>query len=377
MEQNLWTILLTYSFVQGLVVGLYSILQFRRSLLGLLLLTVSALTLSHLYYRFEWFEFYPHYLLLDMPIRYVIGPLFLFFTRRLFDGRTRPLEMTLHFVPTMALCIYLWPFFYSAEEDKASTFGDLLSSGILTAEIDQYLFSIHLLGYLMYSYLIFQRLSLRQRERSAQTTLVFDLLASRILRLFLVFTLLAFGVLVFTDAYDRRMLDWYSLLYLTLSTLTQLTFYYALQRQVGPDQADRFRRLSSKEIIETPELSEAETLRITEQVHDHVSSVEIYRNPELRLRHVSKQLGIPSHEISQSLKVQLRKTFFDLVNEQRVEGFRHHVGDPRYANYTLSAVAAEHGFKNASSFQRIFKKYTGKTPQEYMNALFVANAAEA
>jgi len=107
---------------------------------------------------------------------------------------------------------------------------------------------------------------------------------------------------------------------------------------------------------------------IVTSVIAYVSKYEVYKNPGLRLRNVSDHLNIPSHHISQSINQVLKKSFFDVVNEQRVNGIKETLLSDRYRNYTLMAVAGEFGFKSPSSFYRIFKNYTGVTPKEYIKA---------
>jgi AraC-like DNA-binding protein len=41
------------------------------------------------------------------------------------------------------------------------------------------------------------------------------------------------------------------------------------------------------------------------------------------------------------------------------------IEDPKYDHLTLLAIAFECGFNSKSSFNNIFKQYTGYTPSEY------------
>ncbi len=374
MEQNLWTILLTYSFVQGYILGIYALIKFKRSFLGMLLISVSTLIWVHLYYRFEWFEEYPHYIFLDAPVWYLIGPLFLLFVRRLFDKSTGLGEILLHFLPAMCFVAYLWPFLFQSGGDKVEVFKGVFAVETFSGDFNHYLFSTHILIYLAYSYFIFQKNSLSQRQENALSTLVFDRLAGRMLKYYLLFFILAFGFYLFTDLFYSWAIDYYEPFYLGLSALIHVTFYYAVLRQMAPDEADRVRMTSVQEKYQSSTLTPEELESIVNRVVQYVAHFDVYRNPELRLRHVAEALNIPSHHISQAINITLRKTFFDVVNDQRVEGLKLHISDERYANYTLAAIAAEHGFKSPSSFYRIFRKHTGKTPREFMKTVFVSGS---
>jgi AraC-like DNA-binding protein len=54
------------------------------------------------------------------------------------------------------------------------------------------------------------------------------------------------------------------------------------------------------------------------------------------------------------------------VNTYRVEYVIDLMKNDEMRNYTLLSIGFEAGFNSKSSFFRIFKKLTGKTPSEYM-----------
>ena len=60
---------------------------------------------------------------------------------------------------------------------------------------------------------------------------------------------------------------------------------------------------------------------------------------------------------------------FNKKNRYRVEETKSRLADPQYASYTLLAIAFDRGFNSKSSFNSIFKKYTGSTPSYYMKNL--------
>ncbi|MBL4678891.1 MAG: ABC transporter permease [Mucilaginibacter sp.] len=64
-----------------------------------------------------------------------------------------------------------------------------------------------------------------------------------------------------------------------------------------------------------------------------------------------------------------KKSFSDLINEYRVHAATRKMQDAAYDHLTLLGIAYESGFNSQSSFNRIFKQITGKSPQEYKNEL--------
>ena len=94
-----------------------------------------------------------------------------------------------------------------------------------------------------------------------------------------------------------------------------------------------------------------------------------YRDPELSLSSLAGKLGLSQHELSRIINTSLKKSFNDLINEYRVTEVVQKMQDPAYDHITLLGIAYESGFNAQSTFSRIFKQMTGKTPLEYKNNL--------
>nr|WP_246440606.1 helix-turn-helix domain-containing protein [Rhabdobacter roseus] len=73
------------------------------------------------------------------------------------------------------------------------------------------------------------------------------------------------------------------------------------------------------------------------------------------------------HHLSQVINEKEQKNFYDLINGWRIEEFLKEVKSEKNKKYTLLAIAYDCGFNSKASFNRNFKKYTGKTPTEYLN----------
>jgi len=92
-----------------------------------------------------------------------------------------------------------------------------------------------------------------------------------------------------------------------------------------------------------------------------------YRDAELNLTSLAEKLGITVHELSRIINGALKKNFNDFINEYRVADVIRKMQDPAFANLTLLGIALECGFNSKSTFNRIFKQMTGKSPAEYKN----------
>lgn len=91
-----------------------------------------------------------------------------------------------------------------------------------------------------------------------------------------------------------------------------------------------------------------------------------YKNPDLTLQELASRLEIHPNHLSQVINTKEQKNFYDLINEKRITAFLKAVQQPENKSYTLLAIAFECGFNSKASFNRNFKKYTGKTPSDYL-----------
>ncbi|MBO4712183.1 helix-turn-helix domain-containing protein [bacterium] len=113
------------------------------------------------------------------------------------------------------------------------------------------------------------------------------------------------------------------------------------------------------------------------QLEDEIASVyaaeaktlmekeKLYKNPDLTLPMLSKKLKLSANTLSQVLNGYCGQTFYNFVNTYRLEEVISMMRDPEYDDRSVLELLLEAGFKSKSTFNPIFKKYTGKTPSEY------------
>jgi len=94
-----------------------------------------------------------------------------------------------------------------------------------------------------------------------------------------------------------------------------------------------------------------------------------YQDPELSLSSLAENIDLTTHELSRIINTVLKKSFNDFINEYRVADVVQKMQDPAYDHITLLGIAFESGFNSQSTFTRIFKHMTGKSPLEYKNDL--------
>jgi AraC-like DNA-binding protein len=118
-------------------------------------------------------------------------------------------------------------------------------------------------------------------------------------------------------------------------------------------------------------LADQDARKIIEKVIALLENEELYLEPELTLQHLSDKTKEPTYLISQALNQSLGKSFYDLVNNYRVEKAMLLLRDPNKKHLTILSIAFEAGFNSKTTFNNVFKKLTGSTPTEYMKTIAV------
>lgn len=104
-------------------------------------------------------------------------------------------------------------------------------------------------------------------------------------------------------------------------------------------------------------------------IEEYLKEEKPYRNSEFTVLELEKAVGIPRHHISQAFSQGFETNFYNYVNQLRVEEVISSLQNKKYREHSLLRIGLESGFNSKSSFNRIFKQWTGKTPSEYRSAL--------
>jgi AraC-like DNA-binding protein len=94
-----------------------------------------------------------------------------------------------------------------------------------------------------------------------------------------------------------------------------------------------------------------------------------FTNPEASLENFSKVLNVGSNDLYKFVYYKYNMTFSDLVNKQRVEYFVDIIHNPKFANFTIDALAKEVGFSSRQHLYKPFKKFHGGNPSDLIDAV--------
>lgn len=110
-------------------------------------------------------------------------------------------------------------------------------------------------------------------------------------------------------------------------------------------------------------ISKEEIHSISEKLTQIFNEEKLYKNPNLKLKDVAEKINISSHQLSQFLNNNLKKSFNLFVNEFRIEEAKQLLQTNH--QFTLEAIGYEAGFSSKSTFYATFKKISGVTPAQF------------
>lgn len=90
--------------------------------------------------------------------------------------------------------------------------------------------------------------------------------------------------------------------------------------------------------------------------------------PGLTLESLASRSDCAPAELSAALNRHLGMTFFDYVNQFRVEEARRLLTAPEEQRYSVDGIGLQAGFGSRSGFYKVFKVWTGQSPAEYRRA---------
>ena len=115
------------------------------------------------------------------------------------------------------------------------------------------------------------------------------------------------------------------------------------------------------------ELDPAIRAEIFETIKNQFENDQLYLDNKLTLTRLSALTGVSKHHLSEVLNRHAGKNFYEFVNGYRVDFVRQRLEAGAAENVLDIALAA--GFSSKSTFNAIFKQFTGQTPTQYRKGL--------
>ncbi|MEJ2054558.1 MAG: helix-turn-helix transcriptional regulator [Calditrichaceae bacterium] len=389
MSLPLLDIILLLAAIQGiflavLIIHKYSSLYANRFLSAYMFL-YSVLFVNLILGDLGLFSKVPYLLFFHIGIPFLIPPLHYLYAKNLiYQHRPFRLKWFLHLVPLFLFEI-LFIIFYSVDKQGIipTSSNQFKNSASVIYSLFNWSITIQGLTYIIFTLLLIKNYS-KNLKKIFSSIEKYQLDWLRNISLILAFVLIFFLLENVFLLYNISISHYFSLTsylagfavyligYLGLSKseiFSEIHIHDSLKKlsenehslplQIQPVN-DRQKYAKSGLSVEKANLYKQKLIRIME-------NDRLYKNCNLTLTQLAKAAGISMHNVSEVINTQFDKSFFDFVNDYRIEEAKKQLADPQKVHLKILALAYEAGFNSKASFNGIFKKYTNMTPSEYRN----------
>jgi AraC-like DNA-binding protein len=105
--------------------------------------------------------------------------------------------------------------------------------------------------------------------------------------------------------------------------------------------------------------------KLNENLVDLFVNEAIYKEPDLKITHISERLHTNRTYISKHINTEFSCTFNDFVNRYRITEAKRLLTEESTKNYSLNYISEKSGFGSMGSFMRVFKEMEGITPGQF------------
>lgn len=119
-------------------------------------------------------------------------------------------------------------------------------------------------------------------------------------------------------------------------------------------------------LMRKPNISEEEAHSILLKLSKVLESEELYLSKKCDLQQLTHYSKIPRHHISFVINTYSEYNFTDFINKYRVEHVCRLLRNGQDQRLKLEAIGYKCGFGSKANFFKTFKRFTGKTPAEYL-----------
>lgn len=317
---------------------------------------------------------------------FLMGPVIFFYTKSLLtpDFRISKQEL-LHFAPGLLYLVYSLIvfvtdqlildeyYFYADGRDK-----DLSPWYQISGLASMILYTVLSIRYYNgYRHRIFQELSYAD-------TVLFKWIKRYLIALLIILSLRIFFMVLYPEwgSFGKKWL--YYLIFAFLLYYIALSGYNYLIEVVSHTQIRNFgngnRPPHPLELKEDPSI---QIIKVEKETKTEDTQLEMWKpkilklvvedqafqNPTLTLHDLATALDTTSKQISYVINQGFDMNFNDFINHYRVEAVKKQFEEGAYLQYTVLSIALNCGFNSKTTFNRVFKRNTSLTPQQYLTQL--------
>jgi len=134
---------------------------------------------------------------------------------------------------------------------------------------------------------------------------------------------------------------------------------------------DRISLMNLKNRYRTSSLRGLEEIRLFNTIKRTMREQKLFLDANLTLRKFADLLKTNTKYLSQVINHHGGTNFLTFINAYRIEEIIGYIRQGDYHRHTFYGIAQRCGFKNKSTFYKVFRDVTGKTPKKYAEDLLL------
>lgn len=131
--------------------------------------------------------------------------------------------------------------------------------------------------------------------------------------------------------------------------------------------------LQIEEKYKTSSLKRVEEVKLFFNLKKLMEEEALFLKPKLSLKDIADKLSTNTKYLSQVVNNQTSMNFQTFVNSYRVEAAQKLIQENKHRELTFYGIALQCGFKNKSTFYKVFKEITAITPKQFADQVSEAN----
>jgi AraC-like DNA-binding protein len=341
-----------------------------------LVLAVATLALSIelatvVYYANRWYKIFPHLMGFSYPFPALYGPLFFLYAQLVSKKKehVRAIDL-LHFTPILAVYCFTAPILFYSGEEKITFLNNMMMN------IHDPIFSIFdgFIPLQGITYTILTIKTVAEYNRSIKDSYsTIDLINLNWLKYLTLGMIIIWSIVALISiaiVLNLAFAQIGAFLNIPLSILIYSIGYMGLkQPEIFLDPSSIPPQSDGTEKYRRSGLSDETAEEIKRRLLALMISDKPFLSQDLTLQKLAERVKTSSHNLSEVINTRMHQSYYDFINQYRIEEFKNRLVDPESERYNLLSIAFDSGFQSKGTFNSIFKKFTGMTPSEYKASL--------
>ncbi len=366
---NYFSIFLLFGAVLSLLFSIFLLFYpnrfYANKVLGFLIFSWAVTVFAYMVQSSDFFLRFPHFFAsLDVFVLLFFPLMYIYIRTYLYTDARKIRKNLVHFVPGILYLIIFTPFIIQDSETKIKMIQNDLPGWFRPL---QNVFNLVIIFQgIFYTILSLRKLHHFQYFRQSRLK-KFQLESLKWLRLFVIINVILWTIGtagVFLELSGIIIpIDLFALFYLCLTLLTLVLGAFTIRRpEFFSEEEDILRFSTGVDKVGEKSVQPNDKERLIKYLEEE----KPYLKPDLKMQDMVEATGLSYKRISEIFNTELEKSFFDMVNEYRLQTALRLIREGYHKKHTLPYLAEQAGFNSKTTFNRTFKKYTGQTPTEYI-----------